>query len=357
MARNGVPQRRRPAAGPKRARREFAAESLAEAEGGYTTGRKRTGLRLTFHGGLPESVWGRVLTGAGLLSMAGLVFAGFTLAERLMLRDQRFVIPSSAAITIEGDHHLTRGQVLAALGSVAGRNVFSLSLDRERATLEQMPWVQHATVMRLLPDHLSATITERTPVAFARNGKRVELVDASGVLLDMGSGERYSFPVVTGISPADPDSVRASRMRIFGEFTAALDATGQHLSAKLSEVDLSNPEDVKALVPENGSDVLVHFGDSEYLERFERFEKLLPAWRAQYPKLSGVDMRYERQVVLQMQPEPGASHASSDAATPVPIASSTLSAKVKKKPNTRATHEARAHAPALKPMHHSAVPR
>ena len=90
-------------------------------------------------------------------------------------------------------------------------------------------------------------------------------------------------------------------MKIYSEFVGALDATGEHISAKLSEVDLSNPEDVRAVIPESGTDVLVHFGDSEYLERYRRFEKLLPEWRAQYPKLAGADMRYERQVVLEMQ--------------------------------------------------------
>ena len=301
IARDGVPLRRRSLGGTRRGRREGAAESLAEAEGGYTTGRKRTGLRLTFHGGLPASVWGRVASGAALLVMAALIFLGGTLARRLMLHDQRFVITSPTEVLITGDHHLTRAQILGAMGDLVGKDIFSLSLDRERASIEQMPWVEHVTLMRLLPDHLSANIVERTPVAFARNGGRVELVDASGVLLDMKAGERYSFPVVTGISPSDPESVRASRMRIFAEFTAALDATGEHISSKLSEIDLSNPEDVKAVIPQDRADVLVHFGDSDYLERYRRFAKLLPEWRAQYPKLAGADMRYEQQVVLEMQ--------------------------------------------------------
>ena len=362
IARDGAAQRRKPVGGARRARREFASDSIAEAEGGYTTGRKRTGLRLTFHGGLPESVWGKVATGSALLVMAGLVFAGVALAKRLMLRDQRFVITTPTSVAINGNRHLTRPQVLAALGSVVGHNIFSVSLVRERAALEQMPWVQHATVMRLLPDHLSATIIERTPVAFARNGGHVDVVDASGVLLDMGAGERYSFPVVTGISPKDPESVRAARMRIFGEFTAALDATGDHISAKLSEIDLSNPEDVKALLPENGTDVLVHFGNSDYLERYRRFEKLLPEWRAQYPRLAGVDMRYERQVVLEMQPGTGVPVAG--AATPAgglaaPASSSTKpAAGIKSSHATHVAVKARGRAaPLPAARRHTVVPR
>jgi cell division protein FtsQ len=59
---------------------------------------------------------------------------------------------------------------------------------------------------------------------------------------------------------------------------------------------------VKALIPDHSNDILVHFGDTDFLDRYRRFEEHLPEWRTTYPKLSSVDMRYERQVVLEMQP-------------------------------------------------------
>lgn len=311
--------RRRAASGVRNARREMDAERVVEADGGYTAGRKRTGIRLTFRAGLPETVWGRIVTVVSLLFMAVLVFAGVVSAEHLVLRDRRFVIGSSAAIETQGLHHLSRADVLRNLDGTVGQNIFRLSLDRERAQLEAMPWVEHATVMRLLPDHLRTVVTERTPVAFARNGNRIQLVDANGVLLSMAGpghdGTNYSFPVVTGIAPTAPLSVRSSRMKLFGEFTSALDAGSDRVSGRLSEVDLSDPDDIKAVIPENGGDVLVHFGDAEYLQRFRRFEKLLPEWRAQYPHLASADMRFERQVVLEMQPGTSTADASKSPAT------------------------------------------
>ncbi len=160
--------------------------------------------------------------------------------------------------------------------------------------------------MRLLPDHLRVAIAERTPVAFVREGSKVGLVDAGGVLLSMpvnapGDPE-YSFPVVTGVNAADPQSTRAARMKLYERFTSDLDSTGEHISQKLSEVDLSDPEDVKALIPEGATDILVHFGESDFLARYQKFTSLLPEWKTQYPQLASVDMRYERQVVLEMQP-------------------------------------------------------
>jgi cell division protein FtsQ len=105
---------------------------------------------------------------------------------------------------------------------------------------------------------------------------------------------------------------------------AALDATGEGVSHKLSEVDLSNPEDIKAIIPETGAsnaDILVHFGEEKYLERYHQYQEHLAEWRTQYPHLASVDMRYEQQVVLQMQP--GTSAPTSAAASATAVGSTT----------------------------------
>ncbi len=303
-ARERTPRRR----GSEPASRHDLVEDFAEGEedGGYNTGRRRTGLRLTFHGGLPQSVRGRVAAGVVLLAILVVGWAAAEMARRLILHDERFVLSSGSAIITEGNRHLSRAQLLEVFGGDIERNVLRVSLSDRKAELEQIPWVRHATVIRLLPDHIRVAIEERTPVAFVRQSGHIGLVDADGVLLDMGSNSSrnsgYSFPVVTGLMSSDPLSVRAARMKIFAEFTNDLDGGGEKISPKLSEVDLSNPEDVKALIPDNGTDVLVHFGDRDYLDRYRKYQAHLGEWRAQYPKLASVDMRYERQVVLEMQP-------------------------------------------------------
>jgi len=285
---------------------------------------------------LPRTTGGWVLWGSAVfLVLAAVVSAAYTVRYYL-LHDDRFVVTTSADIQIAGNEHLTRAQVLSVFGADLERNIFKVPLAERRADLERLPWVQHATVMRLLPNQLRISIQERTPVAFVRQGSQIGLVDAGGVLLDMpeqSAGDpKYSFPVLTGLSESDPLSTRAARMEIYRRFMAELDAgspkNGQKLTETLSEVDVSNPEDVKALVTDDGTDVLVHFGDEDFLERYRSFEQHLPEWRQQYPKLASADMRYEDQIVLEMQKgtnvplagdatDPGASNAG---VTPAPAA-------------------------------------
>ena len=279
----------------------------ADDEEEYRPSRSLGGLRLRLGAGIPRSVVGRVLAGCVLLGTLGITIAGAWGLRSLLLSNPRLVIPSSSAIQITGNNHLSRAQLLTVFGEDVDRNVLTVPLAQRRAELEHLPWVEHATVMRLLPNHFRIAIDERKPVAFVRQGSAIGLVDAHGVLLDMATESEngdapaqphYSFPVVTGISSRDPLSVRAARMKIFTRFTSDL---GEQVK-NISEVDLSSPEDVKALIPDGTSDILVHFGEDNFLHRYDLYQKSVPGWRKEFPRLASADMRYERQVVLEMQP-------------------------------------------------------
>jgi cell division protein FtsQ len=158
--------------------------------------------------------------------------------------------------------------------------------------------------MRLLPDQIRVTLVERQPVAFTRQGQQIGLVDANGVLLTMPAAamaqHHYSFPVVTGIDPGDPASSRKARLAVYLRLMADLDSTGQHFSQQISEIDLTDPEDARVLMPEQGSDILAHFGDDRFLDRYQRYQAHIAEWRQQYPHLAAVDLRYNQQVVLEM---------------------------------------------------------
>lgn len=364
-SRQPAPNPRRDFGPPRDFDQDFAG-SLPDtaSDDGFDYRRQRNaGYRLRFRGRileLPKTLWGRIFGGIGFLFVAGCLTAGYFGLRSFFLHDSRFVIASSSEIQTTGNTHLTRAQLLSVFGEDVERNIFNIPLAQRRAELESLPWVQHATVMRLLPNHIRIDVTERVPVAFVRQGTQIGMVDANGVLLniplDAPGDPHYSFPVVTGIGIADPLSTRAARMKIFTAFTSDLDSSGAHISDKLSEVDLSNPEDVKALVQENQSDILVHFGESDFLSRFEKFEQYLPEWRSQHPNLASVDMRYERQVVLDMKPGTSATSNAPASTTSAPTATAATkpaakpAAKLIAKPSTPPKPAAKSPAkPAVKP--------
>lgn len=252
----------------------------------------------------PTGTWGRVLLVSGaFLVVCGVAFAYHTV-KTFLDRDARFRITGSSDIQVSGLAEVTRAQMLPVFGEDIGRNIFFVPITERRKQLEQIPWIQKATVMRLLPDQIRVSVVERQPVAFVRHGQKVGLVDANGVLLDMPAAmlaqHHYSFPVVTGIDAGDPINSRRARMALYERLLSDLDSSGHHYSDQVSEIDLTDPEDARVLMPAQGTDVLAHFGEDHFLQRYERYKEHIAEWRQQYPKLAEVDLRYDQQVVLEM---------------------------------------------------------
>jgi len=87
-------------------------------------------------------------------------------------------------------------------------------------------------------------------------------------------------------------------MRIYTDLIRQLDSGGGNYSQDLSEVDLSDPEDAKVLVNDPSGAVLVHLGTSKFLERYRTYVTHVGEWRQQFQKLDSVDLRYDRQIIV-----------------------------------------------------------
>src|SRR6266568_1445815 len=275
----------------------------------------------------PTSTVGRVFIGLGALAVLSIFAVSAFALKSFLERDSRFRIAGTSNIQASGLAQVNRSEMLPVFGEDVGRNIFFVPLAERRKQLEQIPWIEHATVMRLLPDQIRVSVVERKPVAFLRQGQQIGLVDSNGVLLTMPaaamSQHHYSFPVVTGIDGHDPLASRRNRMAVYQRLLGELDANSQHLSDQISEIDLTDPEDARVLMPEQGTDILAHFGEDHFLQRYQRYKAHIAEWRQQYPKLAEVDLRYDQQVVLQMTPGANSAPATLNAADGKPEASET----------------------------------
>jgi len=264
----------------------------------------------------PSSKAGRIsLLLATVIVLGGLAVSAYLLKSYLD-RDAHFRINGAGNIGASGLTEVSRAELLPVFGEDIGRNIFYVPLAERRKQLEEIPWIEKATVMRLLPDQIRVSVVERQPVAFTRIGSQIGLVDANGVLLTMPAAmmaqRNYSFPVVTGIDAHDPPEARKARMAVYQRLLGELDANGQKLSAQISEIDLSDPDDARVLMPEQGGDILAHFGQDQFLERYQRYKAHIGEWRQKYPKLAAVDLRYDQQAVLEMAPGTNVAQAAAD---------------------------------------------
>ncbi len=290
----------------------------AEQESPFLRGQKRVSAR---RGSLPKKTaqqlkW--ILLALFVLAIAG---ASGAALFRYGKHSWRFRIDSSDQIEVSGSAHVSHAQIMEVLGGDIGRNIFFVPLFQRKQQLEQIPWVESASVMRFVPNRLRIEIHERTPVAFARIGSHISLIDAGGNLMELAPGgkHKYSFPVITGMNAGEALSARAARMKNYNELMQQLDSSGARYSQEMSEVDLTDTEDVKVLTADPEGEVLVHLGSANYLQRYRIYVTHVQAWRQQFAKLDSVDLRYDGQIIVNpdlegLARQPALTHAAAKAA-------------------------------------------
>ena len=257
--------------------------------------------------------WRAVLFAVAVLLPVGL--AGYGLAT-FALTSPHFVLASPADIVVTGNNFVSREEVLGALGlpltgnRKRGTNIFHMSLEGVRRGVETLPWVHTAAVTRILPHGLLIHVTERTPVAYANVGGRVSLVDDDGMMLEKPENGAFDFPVLDGLGNLAGIDERRARLALYQDFMAQLGVEAPRAGWVISEVYLTDAEDLKALLVNGQQTLQVHFGQREFLSRFRSFLALFPEIQKSNAKLDSVDLRYHNQVVVDPQtPAPAAERA------------------------------------------------
>ena len=277
----------------------YRPELMADDEPRYLRRQKPVEIRRKKFRGRGWPFYRRVL----VLSFAGV--AGVTVVAYGM----QFLLYSPAMllkadqIELRGNRIVSREVVLQQFVHDRNRSVLRVPLDARRSQLEQIPWVESASVQRILPNRLRVELTERTPVAFARNGSELALIDAHGVILDRPRGEDLHFPIVTGVSEDLPRDQREKRMQTYEEFMRDIELVRGGSSDRVSEIDLSNPKDLRVVMTglasaNDAQAVTIHFGSSEFTGKYKMLVDNFSQWQANAGRVQSIDLQYSRQVVV-----------------------------------------------------------
>ena len=104
-----------------------------------------------------------------------------------------------AAIALDGNRQITREEILATAGVTGRKSLFFFDVEVARAKLKTNPWIADATVLKLYPDRLRISITERAPFALWQIGGKVSVVAEDGTVLEPYVARRFTgLPFVVG---------------------------------------------------------------------------------------------------------------------------------------------------------------
>lgn len=277
----------------------YPPEALADEEPRYLRRQKPLEIRRRkFNRRSWTAVRRWLLGGAGALALAWLAYA----TVHFLFFSPRVRLAAYDQIEITGSHYVGRDVVTEKFSADLGRSILRVPLDARRAALEAVPWVEQASVQRVLPNRIRVDLAERTPVAFLRSGYQLELIDAGGVILERPLEGDFAFPVVSGISEAMPAADRAQRMSLFAQFLKDIDLAQPGGSERVTEVELSDAQDVRAslagLGDEGQAPLLVRFGDSDFVNKYRLLIENIGHWRSSVGRVESVDLRFSRQVVV-----------------------------------------------------------
>jgi cell division protein FtsQ len=103
------------------------------------------------------------------------------------------------AVSLSGQKEVGREEILATAGVTGTASLLFLDADAARARLMGNPWIADAAVLKLYPDRLQISITERQAFALWQKDGHVNVIAADGTVLEPYVEDRYlGLPLVVG---------------------------------------------------------------------------------------------------------------------------------------------------------------
>jgi cell division septal protein FtsQ len=223
---------------------------------------------------------------------------GFTVyrAADLALTSEALTI---SRITVSGNSRLSKGEVLALLEGLRGKNMLTANLDGWRQKLLASPWVADAAIRRIFPGTVAIAISERQPLGIGRVDDALYLVDQRATIIDE-YGPNYAeldLPIIDGLASSSKDGllVDEGRAALAGRVLMDLQRRPD-LSRRISQIDVSDMHDAIVLLKDDTA--LVRIGEERFADRIQSYLDLVPALRERVPAIDYVDLRFDERVYV-----------------------------------------------------------
>jgi len=203
-------------------------------------------------------------------------------------------------MVVRGQARLSTGEVLALVEGLRGQNILAADLEAWQEKLLSSPWVESATIRRVLPSTVEISVQERRPMGIGRLNASLYLIDPRGVIIDE-YGPVYAdidLPIIDGIG-ADPHQggsiVDIARAEFATRVIAAL-STRPELAKRVSQIDVSDLHD--AVVILDGDPALLRLGDTDFVARLQQYIDLAPALHERMAGIDYVDLRFDERLYV-----------------------------------------------------------
>jgi len=230
------------------------------------------------------------------VALSAILFA-LHLVEQFLIMDPRFALggpDDDSSLQITGAAHASRPAIEKIFADDEGVSVYLIPLAERRDAIREIAWVREASVARVWPNRVIVRVQERTPVAFVRtNASRFGLIDAAGVILPPAT-DRFKLPVLAGVRSSDSVAKRREGVQRLLRLTADL---GDAM-ANISEVDVSDGDNLKISQPYDGRFLTLLLGDRNFKARYGNFLSHYSQIQQRLPGAAVLDLRLEDRITV-----------------------------------------------------------
>jgi cell division protein FtsQ len=200
-------------------------------------------------------------------------------------------------IEVSGTARVQPAEVREALEPLRGKHLLLVSLADVESRLSANHWIEGTNLRKKLPDSLVVEVRERRPVILLRREDGLFYVDRSGTVIDLYDPERETDLLLLSVAPGARLEVESALA-----LAADLELVAPDWAAGLSEVELLGGGDFRLFTAAVPFPVLVSLGGVG--RQVRKLKEVMPEIVRRYDRVSAVDLRFSRQIVIQPAVEP-----------------------------------------------------
>ncbi len=193
-------------------------------------------------------------------------------------------------VVVEGRANTPEPMLRAALGVTKGDPILAFSVEQARKRIEELSWVEQATVERRLPNTVVVVLQERRPFAIWQNQGKFVLIDRAGLVVDNQDAKNFRhLPLIVGAgAPGGAASLLdaiADRPALTGRVIAAVRVAERRWNLRMK----------------NGADVMLPEGHE--VAALDRLIQLHQSQALLDRPLSAIDLRLPDKLIIRPRAE------------------------------------------------------
>ncbi|MEC7148466.1 MAG: FtsQ-type POTRA domain-containing protein [Pseudomonadota bacterium] len=191
-------------------------------------------------------------------------------------------------VTVEGRLKTKKSALLQALQVSEGDNILAINMTEMKDRINKLPWIKSARIERHLPNKISLTLFERTPMARWQTNKMLKLIDIHGDVIPRVDVSRFlNLPIIIGKNAPN----------IAGQILKTL-SNEPHLFRRIKSLTLVSDRrwDVQL-----DNQINVHLPEKNPGKAWAHLATVEQGHNIFGDQIQGIDMRLENQLIIKIE--------------------------------------------------------